>query len=136
MIKNVTLSGVEFELASKNEPALEYVKGTKEIWGPWLLVTDAITKEELFTGAGFDWSKIDTAVPQDFWDEQYQKYFGSNKWEHLHPKNYVWSYELAPVFGEALHMADAWGSLKVRLATALEQEYLDALEPEVELCNP
>jgi len=134
MIKNITLSEINFELATKDEPALKYVKGTKEIWGPWLLVTDGITKKELFTGAGYDWSKIDTAVPQSFFDERLT-YYERTKCLRDHPQNYVWSYELKHLFGEPLHVNDAWGNLRVRLATKLEDEYLAQLAEGDIQCN-
>ncbi len=90
------------------------------------MVTDGITKKELFTGAGYDWSKIDTAVPQSFFDERLT-YYERTKWLGDHPQNYVWSYELKPLFGQELHMDDAWGSLIVRLAARLEANYLASL---------
>lgn len=126
MYTHLTLSGVRFTLISKDEPLLAQVEGTKEIWGPWLLVTDGINKRDLFVGAGFDWSKIDTAVPQDFWHWQNDRYQRSG-WEHHHPKNYVRNYAAKSLFGEPLHVNDAWGSLKVRLATQLEKDYLEGL---------
>lgn len=126
MIKKIVLSGVVFRLVTKDDPALAHLQETRPVWGPWLLVGDVISKADVFIGAGYNWSKIDSAIPQSFWDEQCAKYEETG-WEHHHPNNFVWSYEMKAVFGEAVHINDAWGSLIVRLATQLEDEYLASL---------
>lgn len=53
--------------------------------------------DTLLKAAGHDPSKIDLAVPQSWWDEQYQR------WKEA-PKA-CWSYEKNKIFGEPLYIS-------------------------------
>lgn len=113
-MRSLTINGIDIQVISASEAGgqienswLPLRLGRDEyiyIW-PWLTVKDLITI------TGHDYSKIDTAVPQDWLNARGFK-----------ARDWVWSYEGNSLFGKPLSVASMKNDLVTLILDALMED--------------
>ena len=112
VVRHRTLNGIEIDLLTRTTAKKLFLKKEElvHVGGGWYAYTANLNREKIFKAAGYDVSKIDFAVPQDWLNAPV------NRERYRAGDRAAWYYGGRDrVFGEAIWDSEAWKKIRARL---------------------